>query len=105
MPTRPDLFSQPLPPIPNIHTPREKIEDILDHQIVSTSDDGFQKYLAKWKSRPVSDSTWLTMEELQRLDPDILKWFKSFISPVAKSSQPRRIDGDISRTRARTPPH
>ncbi|XP_058072371.1 uncharacterized protein LOC131221208 [Magnolia sinica] len=104
IPTRPDLFSQPLPPIPNLHTPREEIEDILDHQIVSTSNGRFQKHLVKWKLRPASNSMWLTEEELQILDPDILERFRSFISPVAKSSQPGRIDEDITRTHARTMP-
>ncbi|MGV8065641.1 chromo domain-containing protein, partial [Mycobacterium kansasii] len=66
---------------------------MLDHQIVSTSDNGFQKFLVKWKSRPASANMWFAEEELQRLDLYISERFRSFISPVAKSSQPRRIDG------------
>ncbi|KAL6191585.1 hypothetical protein ACLB2K_037975 [Fragaria x ananassa] len=74
---------------------RDVVEDIVDEQVISTRQVGYQKYLIKWKDRPDSDNTWVTKEELQHINPDILERYYSFISPEASSSQPGRIDEDI----------
>ena len=37
-----------------------KIIDVLDDQIVSTRQGGFQKFLIHWQNRPISDATWIT---------------------------------------------
>lgn len=47
-------------PIP----PRDHIEEILDDQLVSTRRGGYQKFLIKWKNRPLSDCSWLQTEEV-----------------------------------------
>ena len=67
----------------------------MDEKVVSTRQGGYQKFLIKWKDRPDSDNSWLTKEELQRIDPDILEKYYSFISPAVSSSPPGRIDEDI----------
>ncbi|KAL6313106.1 hypothetical protein AAG906_018821 [Vitis piasezkii] len=46
-----------LPPAPRL---KEEIEDVIDHQIVSTRGGGYQKYLIKWSGRLVSYCTWIT---------------------------------------------
>ena len=43
-----------LSPAPRL---KAKIEDVIDHQIVSTRGGGYQKYLVKWRGRPLSDCT------------------------------------------------
>ncbi|KAL6191584.1 hypothetical protein ACLB2K_037974 [Fragaria x ananassa] len=89
-------FSPIIPPQPHSKAPkRDVVEDIVDEQVISTRQGGYQKYLIKWKDRPDSDNTWVTKEELQRINPDILERYYSFISPEASSSQPGRIDEDI----------
>ncbi|CAL2237612.1 unnamed protein product [Prunus armeniaca] len=90
-------FSSLTPLLPR-PSPKEKdiVEDILDDQIVSTRQGGYHKFLVKWKNRPNSDSTWITQEDLQRIDPDILERYYSFISPESSSLQPGGIDADIS---------
>jgi hypothetical protein len=89
-------FSSLTPLLPRPR-PKEKdiVEDILDDQIVSTRQGGYHKFLVKWKNRPASDSTWITKEDLQRIDPDILERYYSFISPESSSLQPGGIDADI----------
>ena len=47
----------PLPLTPRL---KEEIKDVSDHQIVSTRGGGYQKYLAKWKGRRLSNCTWIT---------------------------------------------
>ncbi|CAB4263778.1 unnamed protein product [Prunus armeniaca] len=89
-------FSSLTPLLPHPR-PKEKdiVEDILDDHIVSTRQGGYHKFLVKWKNRPNSDSTWITQEDLQRIDPDILERYYSFISPESSSLQPGGIDADI----------
>jgi hypothetical protein len=65
--------------------PREEIEDILDDQIVFTRRGGYQKFLVKWKNRPLSDCCWLQTEEVQRLNPDLYELYQSHNSPKASS--------------------
>ncbi|KAL7148069.1 hypothetical protein ABFS83_06G152600 [Erythranthe nasuta] len=72
--------------LPTPHSPpkivnKDVVEDIVDEQVVSTRQGGYQKFIIKWKNRPNSDNTWVTKEELQRIDPDILERYYSFISP------------------------
>ena len=43
-----------LPPTPRL---KEEIEDVIDHQIVSTRGGGYQKYLVKWKGKSLSNCT------------------------------------------------
>ena len=45
-----------LPPSP---APADQIVDVLDDQIVSTRQGGFQKFLVRWKNRPISNATWI----------------------------------------------
>ena len=46
-----------LPPSP---APADKIVDVLNDQIVSTRQRGFQKFLVRWKNRSIFDATWIT---------------------------------------------
>lgn len=57
-----------LPPAPNL---KEEIEDVLDGQLVLTRGGGYQKYLVKWKNRPLSECTWITGDKFQRINRDL----------------------------------
>jgi len=63
----------PSPPVrlPSYVKPRDEVEAILEDQIVSTRRGGYQKFLVKWKNRPLSDCCSLQTEEVQRLHLDL----------------------------------
>ena len=52
---------------------KESIDAILDEQIVSTRDGGVHRFLVCWGGRLDSDCTWITRDELHRLDPNLLE--------------------------------
>ena len=77
---------------------REKIERILDDQAISTRHKGYQRYLVRWQGRPESEDSWITREDLQCMDLDILGKYQGQTDPYSTGSSsfhPRRIDGDI----------
>ncbi|PKA57505.1 hypothetical protein AXF42_Ash020749 [Apostasia shenzhenica] len=51
----------------------EQIEQILDDQIISTRNRGYQRYLIRWKGLSSSEDSWITRDELQQLDPNLLE--------------------------------
>jgi len=71
-------FERPsLPPLPRRkpnHT-TEQIDEIINDQIVSTRDGGYQRFLVCWKGLPVN--FWIDRVELQWLDPDRLEHYES----------------------------
>ncbi|XP_075640578.1 uncharacterized protein LOC142612363 [Castanea sativa] len=56
---------------------KESIYAILNEQIVSTRDEGVHRFLVRWRGRPDFDCTWITRDELQRLDPDLMEYYQS----------------------------
>ena len=56
---------------PVVPPPTDKIIDVLDDQIVSTRQEGFQKFLVRWQNHPISDATWITATDFQRLNPNL----------------------------------
>ena len=80
-----------LPPAPRL---REEIEDVINYQIVSTRGGGYQKYLVKWRGRPLSDCTWVTDNEFQQLNQDLYEKFHAFNSPRTSFSKQEEVDGD-----------
>lgn len=84
-----------IPSMPSFPMRRGEIEDILDDQIVSTRAGGYQKFLVKWRDCPTSYCTWITMQELQWLNPNLLERYKSRTTPETSASKPRRIDKGI----------
>ena len=70
------------------------IEKILDDQAVTTHKKGYQRYLVRWYGRPESEDSWITREDLQNIDPDLLEKYQSKIDPYSmgsSSSHPGRI--------------
>uniref|UniRef100_A0A2N9HIP4 Integrase catalytic domain-containing protein n=1 Tax=Fagus sylvatica TaxID=28930 RepID=A0A2N9HIP4_FAGSY len=69
-------LTPPSPPIcPQAH--KESIDFILDEQVVLTRVGTIQCFLVCWHGRPELDSTWITHEELQQLDPDLFEHYQS----------------------------
>ena len=60
-----------------MHIKNLSIDAILDEQIVSTRDGGVHRFLVQWRRRVDFDCTWITRDELQRLDPDLLEYYQS----------------------------
>ena len=50
-------------PLPISHTPKERIDTILDGQIVSTMDGGVQRFLVCWRGCPNFDDTWISSDD------------------------------------------
>ena len=42
---------------------------------------GCRRYLVRWKDHLESDDTWFTLEDLQRLAPDLLEFYDSHSEP------------------------
>ena len=77
---------------------KESIDAILDEQIVSTRDGGIHHFLVRWRGQPDSECTWITRDELQRLDPDLLEYYQSsldFHSTGSSSSHLRGVGADM----------
>ena len=51
----------------------------MDEHVVFTRDGAVQRFLVRWHGRPKSDCTWIAREDLQQLDPDLLKYYQSRI--------------------------
>ncbi|KAG5557604.1 hypothetical protein RHGRI_007754 [Rhododendron griersonianum] len=85
--------ADPVASLPASKRFEDEIEDVADHQIVSTRHGGYQKYLIKWKGRSLSDCTWITEEEFHRLNPDLHERFHAFNSSGSSSLKPGRVDG------------
>ena len=84
------------PPAP-LRGRRELIDRILDEQITNTRNRVYQRYLVRWKDRPQSEDSWISKEELQHLDPDLLERYQSDVDPCSTGSSfphPRRVGGD-----------
>ena len=73
---------------------KEEIEDVIDHQIVSTRERGYQKYIVKWKGRPLIDCTWITYGEFQDLNQDLYERFHAFNSSRFSFPKSGRVDRD-----------
>ena len=97
----PSFKSAPIPECPYTNWPerKDRIERILDDQAVSTRNKGYQRYLVSWQGRPESEDSWITREDLQQIDPDLLEDYQSQLDPYSmgsSSSHPGRIGADTS---------
>ncbi|KAK8958267.1 hypothetical protein KSP40_PGU006291 [Platanthera guangdongensis] len=68
-------------------------ECILDDDVLASSNGGVHRYLVRWKDRPVCDATWVTADEMARLDEDMLHRYRLDHSPVTSGFERGRIDG------------
>ena len=61
---------------------KKEVEDILDQRISKkTRGRTYFQYLAKWKERPMEDSSWLTTAELQKYGVSPEKFKEQFFLP------------------------
>lgn len=63
--------------VPYITAHKDKIDAILDEQIVLTKDGEVQRFLVCWVDLPNSDCAWILRETLQQLDLDLLELYRS----------------------------
>ena len=94
--------SEPVPEYPPTTIPqkKEKIEQILDDKIVTTRNKDYYRYLVRWQGRPDSDNSWITREDLQRLDPDLFEQYQSQVGPYSTGSSsrhPERFGADTTK--------
>lgn len=74
------------PPLEN------QIIDVLDDQIVSTRQGGFQKLLVHWRNRPIFDATSITTTDFQNLKQDLYERYQTISSPKSSSSKLGRVN-------------
>ena len=63
----PAFESKTLPECPPAIPPewKDRVECILDDQVITTRNKGYQRYLIRWQGRPESEDSWITREDLQ----------------------------------------
>ena len=69
--------------------------------MITTRSRAYQRYLVQWKGCPMTDDTWITRAELERLNPDLLERYQSDQDPYSigsSSSHPGRIGGGTRRS-------
>ncbi|XXG53890.1 hypothetical protein AAC387_Pa03g1908 [Persea americana] len=86
----------------NLH-PIDEIVDVLDDQLISTHQGGFQKFYVCWKNRPLFDATWITATDFQRLNLDLYEHYQAINSPESSSFKLGRVDAARPKTRTRGP--
>ncbi|RVW76445.1 Transposon Tf2-12 polyprotein [Vitis vinifera] len=57
--------------LPPTLSPRPEIEYVLDDQLVSTRQGGYQNFLVKWRGKPHSENTWITTTDFQKINPNL----------------------------------
>ena len=93
------IESENLPECPPAIPPerKDRVERILDDQSITTRSKGYQRYLVRWQGRPESEDSWITREDLQQLNPDLLERYHSQTDPYStgsSSSHPGIIGAD-----------
>ena len=79
-------------PPPSVPERKERIERILDDQIITTRNKGYQRYLVRWQGCPESEDSWISKEDLQQIDPDALETYQANPHSIgSSSSHPGRI--------------
>ncbi|KAK8916974.1 hypothetical protein KSP39_PZI022729 [Platanthera zijinensis] len=76
-----------------LRNPFVRFIGILDDEIISTADGGIHLYLVHWRNRPISNDSWITATELERLDNALLQQYRMDHSPVMSTFERGRIDG------------
>ena len=102
----PNPIDAPIPtPLPlNLsYAHKESIDAMLDEQIVSTRDEGVHRFLVRWRGRLDSDCTWITRDELQQLDPDLLEYYQSSLDFHSMGSSSSHLGGVGADTRSKPP--
>ena len=61
-------------PLPNNHpSTTEKIDKILNDEIIFKEDSGTWRYLICWKGKSPTEDTWLDRSDLKLINPDVLE--------------------------------
>ena len=84
-----ELFSEifSLPSLPDTHsTTIDKVDKLLDDEIMATKFNGTRMYLIRWKEKVPIENTWLDWGELQRMDSDALEQYESASTPNSMGS-------------------
>ncbi|KAH7549905.1 hypothetical protein JRO89_XS13G0103300 [Xanthoceras sorbifolium] len=65
------VAAETVPRIPSTPQNHNNVDDILNHQFVSTRRGGYYKFLVRWAKKPISEAVWLQAQEIQRLNPEL----------------------------------
>jgi len=80
--------SEHIPECPPTTFPKrqDKLKQILDDKTVTTRNKDYQRYLVCWQGRPEFENTWITKEDLQQIDLDLLEHYESQVDPYSTGS-------------------
>jgi len=81
----PDLALSPTPTT-------EEIDQVLDVRVSRTRLGEYRRYLVSWQGRALTDSSWISAEELHRRRPDLISASFHHLSPESSSFNPGGID-------------
>ena len=93
--------SKGAPTVPSLLYYKEMVYIILDNEFVTYRDDGFRRFLVKWRGRPDFDATLITEDDLRHLDHSLLNCYISSHSLKSSSFQPGGNDEAWSRSISR----
>ena len=65
---------------------KDEIEAILDYEFVTSSDENFHYLLVQWRGRPILDATWIPMDNVCALAPNLLLDFLFHALPESSPS-------------------
>ena len=79
--------------LPPTLSPRLEIEYVLDDQLMSTRQGGYQNFLVKWQGKPHFENTWITTIDFRKLNPDFYELYQTSNSLEPSSFKPGGIYG------------
>ena len=62
--------------LPPTLSPHPEIEYVLDDQLVSIRQGGYQIFLVKWRGKPHIENTWITTMDFQKFTPIFMNCIK-----------------------------
>ena len=62
--------------LPPTLSPHLEIEYVLDDQLVSIRQGGYQIFLVKWRGKPHAENTWITTTDFQKFTPIFMNCIK-----------------------------
>ncbi|KAI5338974.1 hypothetical protein L3X38_018246 [Prunus dulcis] len=65
---------------------KDKIEDVLDHEVVASSIGDSTRYLVRWVGRPATEHTWIIEAEFRQLDSTLLHSYQDALHDLDLAS-------------------
>ena len=57
----------------------DEVDKIINNENIAIEDSVTRRYLIRWKEKTPSDDAWIDQSDLQHIDPNVLKQYKSIL--------------------------